>query len=173
MRGAFEDEELETVKTRRDTEVTLGTGALLGLLLGLAVLCVFCFGLGYAVGHRGSTVAALPVPSQPVQSANAIAKPPATAQPDQSPTPDGEDSAVSADGAASGATPAADAQVVPAVATSSGAPVQASVHPALSTAPAQSAQGTPAASVRQRWPPVAGRIAMAPSARPRSWRRKR
>jgi DedD protein len=147
MRGAFEDEKLEAVKPRRDTELTLGSGALLAMFLSLALVCVLCFGLGYAVGRHGSTpaAAALPVPSQPVEAGNAIAKPPATAQPDQAQSPDEDDSGQTADGAASGANPDPDAQVVPAAATANGEPGQSSVHPALTSA---SAPGSAAASAQ-------------------------
>ncbi len=153
MRGAFDDQELEPVKSRRDTEVTLGSGALLTLFLGLALLCLVCFGLGYAIGHRGATqaAAALPVPSQPIGTGNAIAKPSATAQPGQS--PDADDSGQAASAAASGATSAANsgatAQIVPAAATSNGEPSQPSVHPALAVAPAQAPPAqVPPASVQ-------------------------
>ncbi len=165
MRGTFDDEELAPVKARRDTELTLGSGALLAIFLGLALLCVFCFGLGYAVGHRGSTpIAALPVPSQPLQAGNPIAKPPATAQPDQSQTPDADDAGQSSGGAASGANASPNAQVVPAAATADAAPGQPAVHPALAAGPAAapSAQAPPAAGVQ---PAVAQSAAM-PSGSP-------
>jgi DedD protein len=151
MRGAFDEEDPKPVKPRRDTEVTLGSGALLTIFLGLALLCVFCFGLGYVVGHRSSApAAALPVPSQPVEAGNAIAKPSATEQPDQDQSPDGDDSGQTADGAASAANPAPDAQVVPAAAMANGEPGQPSVHPALASAPAPgpSAPAPPLASVQ-------------------------
>jgi cell division septation protein DedD len=54
MRGVFDDDQLERAKPRRDTEFTLGSGALLGFFLGLVLLCGLCFGLGYAVGHHSS-----------------------------------------------------------------------------------------------------------------------
>jgi len=37
------------------TELTLGGGALIVLGGGLFLLCTVCFGIGYAVGHRGAT----------------------------------------------------------------------------------------------------------------------
>jgi DedD protein len=150
MRGTFDDEELAPVKPRRDTELTLGSGALLAIFLGLALLCVFCFGLGYAFGHRGMVPAsaALPAPSQPIAAGNPIAKPPATAQPDQSQTADGEDAWQSAAGAANGANAAPNAQVVPAAATSTGDAGQPSVHPALAPAPATAPSVQPPAGVQ-------------------------
>jgi cell division septation protein DedD len=54
MRGVFDDEELEPYQPRRDTELTLGSTALLVIFFGLVLLCGLCFGLGYAVGHHGS-----------------------------------------------------------------------------------------------------------------------
>ena len=46
MREVFDDEELEPAQPRRDTEFTLGPGRLLGLFLGLVLLCGLFFGLG-------------------------------------------------------------------------------------------------------------------------------
>ena len=80
MRGYFDDERV-TQRPRRDTELTLGTGALFGLFFGLVLLCGFCFGLGYAMGHRGTarTVAAkAPTAApdeEPLQGSAAIPKP--------------------------------------------------------------------------------------------------
>ena len=51
--GEFEPEEV-----RHDTELTLGPGMLLGIFFGLVVLCGLCFGLGYALGRRGTTTTA-------------------------------------------------------------------------------------------------------------------
>jgi cell division septation protein DedD len=148
MRSAFEDEELEPVKSRRDTELTLGSGALLTILLGLVVLCVACFGLGYVVGHRSaSPAAALPVPSQPLQAGNGIAKPPATAQPDQAQSPDAEEAAQPQSGSPPPANDASAAQAVPAADAA-----QPSVHPVLPSASAaasgQPVQGTPAPALQ-------------------------
>lgn len=50
----FSREELQPAASN-DTELTLGLGTVLGLGIGLVVLCGICFGLGYAVGHRTST----------------------------------------------------------------------------------------------------------------------
>ncbi len=68
MRGVFDDKELEEPKARGDKEVTLGTGAVFLIVFGLLVLCGLCFGMGYAVGHRGG------------QSNAAAGQPPADAQ---------------------------------------------------------------------------------------------
>jgi cell division septation protein DedD len=53
MRGRFDDEDetAERQRPSRDTELTLGTGTLLLLFLGLALICGACFGLGYEVGR--------------------------------------------------------------------------------------------------------------------------
>jgi DedD protein len=90
-RGYFDDEEAtgeEPEKRERDhrsgrsdgraydTELTLSTAAQLGVIFGLLVLCALCFGLGYAVGHRGGSVA---VPATATQPASP------TATPDQEP----------------------------------------------------------------------------------------
>ncbi|MGB6722854.1 MAG: hypothetical protein WBE72_18805, partial [Terracidiphilus sp.] len=95
MRGVFDDEEREPAKARRDTELTLGSGTLLAIFFGLLLLCGLCFGLGYAVGHRGPqapTAAELPAAGAPEQTSNdSIAKPPAMEQAAQTPATDTAD----------------------------------------------------------------------------------
>src|SRR3569833_1876184 len=49
----FSREELQAAD-RNDTELTLGLGTVLGLGIGLVLLCGICFGLGYAVGHHSA-----------------------------------------------------------------------------------------------------------------------
>jgi DedD protein len=151
MRGAFDEEEPGPVKSRRDRELTLGSGALLALFGGLALLCAVCFGLGYALGHRGSAAAAaaaLPAPAQPIEASNTLAKPSATAQADQAPPADPGDPA---DGAAPdpniAPNAAPDGQAAPAAMQSNGAPGQPAVHPALVSAPA-GGQAAPAVGVQ-------------------------
>ena len=58
MRGVFDDEEPAPARQGHDTELTLGSGMLLAIFFGLVLVCGVCFGLGYAVGHRGATDAA-------------------------------------------------------------------------------------------------------------------
>jgi DedD protein len=61
----FSKDELEPAKSEHDTELTLGGGTLMALCAGLLLLCIVCFGLGYLVGHRGSSesaAAAMPPP---------------------------------------------------------------------------------------------------------------
>jgi DedD protein len=67
MRGVFDDEEIELAAPRPDTEITLGTTALLLIFFGLLALCGLCFGMGYSMGHRGTqgVAAALPSPANP------------------------------------------------------------------------------------------------------------
>jgi DedD protein len=50
----FTKEDLEAEEIVRDTDLTLGGGTLFVLGGGLLVLCILCFGFGYAVGHRTS-----------------------------------------------------------------------------------------------------------------------
>jgi cell division septation protein DedD len=141
MRGVFDEQQLDPVQARRDTELTLGSGTLLAAFFGLVLLCGLCFGLGYAVGHRSaensvqestSAIPALPV-------AGSIAKPSAHTQAPAAPAPDasGSDQPVAPAGAsneavaetqpatnpppaaqgAPSAQPAAGANVRPAVAS--------------------------------------------------------
>jgi cell division septation protein DedD len=52
--GIFDSWEIEPVKPRRDTELTLRSTTLLAIFFGLVLICGLCFGLGYAVGRHGS-----------------------------------------------------------------------------------------------------------------------
>jgi DedD protein len=64
----------------QDTEITLGTGKLLGLFFGLVVICAVFFSLGYTLGRKSEpVVAAAPPPTvakatnpQPAQPAPAM-----------------------------------------------------------------------------------------------------
>lgn len=69
-----------------DTEITLGTGKMLGLFFGLVVLCAVFFGMGFSMGRNSvkETPELLPSPSQstrPVTSRNSSQ--PASVQPPQ------------------------------------------------------------------------------------------
>ena len=87
MRGYFDEDEPEPEQPRRDTELTLGTGALLGLVSALLLVCGLCFAAGYAVGHHApapSAAANVPTPApdqEPLQGNNSIPKPSASEQP--------------------------------------------------------------------------------------------
>src|SRR5581483_569240 len=83
-----------------DTEITLGTGKMLGLFFGLVILCATFFGMGYSLGRNTSKTTAelLPSPStskplrsvQPSGTVNATTTAPDTTikPPDQPATPD-------------------------------------------------------------------------------------
>jgi DedD protein len=66
-----------------DTEITLGTGKMLGLFFGLVILCAVFFGMGYKMGK--STVTAgpelLPSPSPSTDSHSTGSKPSGTPTP--------------------------------------------------------------------------------------------
>ena len=86
MRGVFDDQEFESAPNGRDPELTLSNGLLLGLFFGLVLVCVLCFGIGYAVGHRSQPASSTSVEpasgiSSPSQMGVARSKPSATAQP--------------------------------------------------------------------------------------------
>jgi cell division septation protein DedD len=71
MREVIDVRDVEPVQPKRDFELTLGFGMLLGLFLGLVLLCGACFGLGLVVGHRDGRQA----PSTDTAAAGAAASP--------------------------------------------------------------------------------------------------
>ena len=64
-----------------DTEITLGTGKMLGLFFGLVILCAVFFGMGYGMGKNAvkSTTELLPSPS--TSNTHSTAKPSGTPAP--------------------------------------------------------------------------------------------
>ncbi|MGA3131237.1 MAG: SPOR domain-containing protein [Terracidiphilus sp.] len=86
MHGYFDVDEPEAEQPRRDRELRLGAGGLLGLVFGLVLVCGLCFGVGYATGHHASARSATanaptPAPDQePLQGNNALPKPSAAEQ---------------------------------------------------------------------------------------------
>lgn len=93
MRGYFDEEpeERKPHAARRDAELTLGAGTLLGIFFGLVLLCGLCFGLGYEVGRGGvpSQITLPPgTPAKPETPANSAAKPQAAQQAAAEPTAD-------------------------------------------------------------------------------------
>jgi cell division septation protein DedD len=185
MRGYFDDEEAEreTLKDRgHDTELTLGAGALLGMVFGLVLVCGLCFWLGYEVGHHSSAAApetaaqpAAPTAApdqEPLQGNGSIPKPSADAQepaPPVSPASDGATTPAVANGANPATTkqgpaagqpgpPASPPPSVPAPA----APTQPhpQVQPAFPASGNGSSGGSPAAAptVRPAMPGAAGQF---------------
>jgi cell division septation protein DedD len=53
FRNRFDDEDDED---RKETEITLGLGSLLGIFFGLVLLCGLFFGFGYSLGHGHTTL---------------------------------------------------------------------------------------------------------------------
>ena len=85
MRGVFDEEDHDPALESRDKELTLGSGTLMVLLVGLLLLCTLCFTFGYFVGHRGQKTAGPVVPAapgeqEPLQPNGAIPKPSPIAQ---------------------------------------------------------------------------------------------
>ena len=92
----------------QDTEITLGTGRLLGLFLGLVIVCALFFGLGFSMGKSSQkatlTMVDTPTVSMPAQAGAApksaggsAAKP---AQPADCSAPDCQPEQTSAEAAA-------------------------------------------------------------------------
>ena len=168
MRGYFDDVR-KTERSRRDTELTLGTGALFGLFSGLVLLCVFCFGFGYAIGHRGTARAmAAKAPTaapdqEPLQGSAAIPKPsaaetapappllPGDAGTAPSPTTPGEGATTNPAGTQTGPAANTPGGTAPGTSTGGGA---AQVRPALpgTAYPAPAAQAGATQSVHAALP---------------------
>ena len=157
MRGYFDEDETEPKQEKRDREMTLGAGAVIGLVFALLLLCGLCFGVGYVVGHHSSSSSAAngptPAPDQePLQGNNGIPKPSAAEQtaPSQPPAsdsttaPDAETPPAGADptatqpssgaGAPGATTPVAAQPVRPALPAAGNAPPPAPAAPNVRTA---------------------------------------
>jgi cell division septation protein DedD len=156
MRGVFDEGELEPVNARRDTELTLGSGTLLAIFFGLVLLCGICFGLGYAMGHRGaeSTVASTSgANAQQPLAASSASKPSAAAQQASTPVADSGTTIDTSQPQALpiGTVPVAASQTAPAYSNSSqpAGGGQSQVHPALTpgTAVAPALQSAPNGAV--------------------------
>lgn len=40
------------ITAQQDTEITLGTGRMLGIFFGLVLVCAFCFAIGFSLGRK-------------------------------------------------------------------------------------------------------------------------
>jgi cell division septation protein DedD len=130
---------------RGDRELTLSTGAILGIFLGLVLLCGLFFGFGYKMGSHKA------VPAAEIQASSPAAESPA-------PTTDFNAFKPAAGSPATGSSPKATVVVPSSPGESSGsnasAPVVVASHPAATEAPAP-ARNTPAASAHPVASPVA------------------
>jgi cell division septation protein DedD len=70
----------------QDTEITLGTGKILGLFFGLVLLCAVFFGMGFSLGRNSAKPPAAADMARTAQPATAGARPSAV-KPVGSPTP--------------------------------------------------------------------------------------
>jgi DedD protein len=153
MRGVFDERESQQAEAGHDTELTLGSMTLLLILFGLVLLCGLCFGLGYAMGHRGTPDSAEVLPATSgthalTPSEGAQPKPSAVPQasvPQPAGTTDQQEPADSsaadvdatnpgapaADGSSNGQPQVKSAFANPAIAAQSAQPASAAVGPAL------------------------------------------
>jgi len=153
MRSVFDEQDLEPVRPRRDTELTLGSGTLLAIFFGLVLICGLCFGLGYALGHRGTLNAVVaPGTDAPQPAGASAAKPSAGAQTPAAPAagvPTASDPAQES-APITGTSPAIN-QAVPAAQPSAqpaGNSAQTQVRPALSAANAAAPPAQPNGAIR-------------------------
>src|ERR1700758_2846193 len=71
----------------QDTEITLGTGRMLGLFFALVIVCALFFGIGFSLGRKGVTTAGRPDSGQSPSSPTR----PAAGKNSQPPTPSSGD----------------------------------------------------------------------------------
>ena len=158
MRQIYDEMELEAIERSHDTEFTLGATSLLVLFFALVLLCGVCFGLGYSVGHRGSSEPAS-AGQQPAMSGDesaltgtSRAKPSATAPVTVTPPPAQTVVNLPAESGATGdsslasakpvAGPAAAGTAAAGAASGASGPAQWTVKPALPAQPMQSSTPT-------------------------------
>jgi cell division septation protein DedD len=131
-----DDDELN----RDDHELTLSTGAILGIFFGLVLVCGLFFGFGYKMGtHKAVPVEDATAENSPSPAANFDGFKPAAGSSEggsaavssNSVAPDPEGTPAAADNSGNAATPAAGAPVVPTTA--------ARTAPPAATASAQAA----------------------------------
>ncbi len=144
MRGVFEDGEPEPGRPPRETELTLGSATLLAIFFGLVLVCGLCFGLGYALGRRGSpsapAAAQLPAGAPTdFQGDNSRSKPSASAAPAPQGAVVNPPSPVESNPATEAASSPGQAQIRPALPTVANSPQPAQpaaskVAPALAPA---------------------------------------
>ncbi|MGA7859857.1 MAG: SPOR domain-containing protein [Terracidiphilus sp.] len=92
MRLGIGEEEAEQAEDRHDTELTLGPTMLLGIAVGLILLCGLCFWFGYSTGRRGASpsveagVQSTAGQAMQTQAGNSLSKPPAAGTIPSAPT---------------------------------------------------------------------------------------
>ena len=74
----------------QDTEITLGSGRLLGLFFGLALLCGVFFAMGFTLGRNTGTPAPIITPATTTPVAASPTIKPAAAKSGAAPCPDGQ-----------------------------------------------------------------------------------
>jgi cell division septation protein DedD len=159
----FDEDELEAEERPPDTEITLGRSALVAIPLGILLVCLLCFGLGYVVGSSGTAPAPKSAQTgaqdqEPLQATGAIPKPAATEQaPIPQPAPASTSAVPSAPGGGQSpeavAPSAGPAQTNPqASAGASGNPMQPQVRPALPGNAPEANTATAAPNVRAALP---------------------
>jgi len=122
-----------------DTEITLGTSSILGIFIGLALICGIFFGFGYSLGRTHTTRASNAAQTEPPPQSSAPSPIKTVVEP--------------ADGSAT--KPAA------------GAPIPAPAFTASTSAPvATPAAATPASTAPGQVAPAAYNAATAPAAKP-------
>lgn len=139
----FSRDDLQPAASTNETELTIGGGLLLTLGGGLLLLCAVCFGAGYLVGHRSSSVQTAvlttsdPEPKVPPAAAGSGSKPGAARQPAQasvdSSKDEGDAQTANADSLVQGAATSSQALVKPALSQATDGPEP--LQPAMTQVP--------------------------------------
>lgn len=154
MNGRYETDDLdEPTPAPADREISLGTGAMLGIFFALVLVCGAFFGFGYSMGHKAGPVA-MPGTAAVDADASGTAAPAAVAGGGTKPALGGSEAApevvVKPSAGSKTAAPAAGRRALPeAAAEPSAAPApvaKAAVKPYMTVPAATTAPATPDAA---------------------------
>jgi cell division septation protein DedD len=116
--GQVKSSLLDDLDDRRDTEITLGTGKLLGIFFALTILCAVFFTMGYLLGKSTANgshteiAGAAPTGGSPAGKPSAVNKAP---EPSAAPSPDITAQPSNASNSSTTSAPAAQASPTPAI----------------------------------------------------------
>lgn len=136
----------------QDTEITLGTGRLLGLFFGLVIVCAVFFGLGFSLGRNSAKTGSLTMEEPP--GASTSAQPASTVEKTTAGTPERVApppvSQPAVDATQSSSTPATPANTTPAPVAVVNSTAPPEMNKAASISPASGAYSVQVAAVSKQ-----------------------